>query len=112
MDRIWRFLEAATDKTAHQTVIYVAVPMLVVGTLFFSQIVRTAQPYQYRVQCQAPRSSGSRIVLVSRKTGLTNVGPAPEARGGAAIKSDGRFEDYDITLENNPCGLDVGSHSY
>jgi hypothetical protein len=106
MDRIWKFLEAATDKTAHQTVIYVAVPMLVVGTLFFSQIVRTAQPYQYKVQCQAPRSSGSRIVLVSRKTGLTNVGPAPEAGGGAAIKSDGRFEDYDITLENNPCVLE------
>lgn len=107
MERIWKFVEAVTDKSAHQTVNYVAIAILVVGALFFSRIVLTAQPYHYRVRCHAPLSSGSRITLVSRRTGLTNVGPVPEAGGEAAIKSDGRFDDYDITLENSPCVLEA-----
>lgn len=107
MERIWKLVEAVTDKSAHQTVNYVAIPILVVGALFFSRIVLTAQPYHYRVRCQAPLSSDSRINLVSRRTGLIIVGPVPEAGGAAAIKSDGRFEDYDVTLENNPCVLEA-----
>lgn len=77
--------------------------LFAVGALFCVKIVLAAQPYHYRIKCQASVSSDSRIVLVSRRSGLTTIGPVPDKEGRAAIKSDDRFENYDFTLENKPC---------
>lgn len=77
--------------------------LFVVGGVFCVKIVVAAQPYRYEVQCQAAVSSDSHIVFVSRRTGLTTIGPVPDKDGRAAIQSDDRFGNYDFTLENKPC---------
>jgi hypothetical protein len=103
MKNFLRFIEGLCETDGNSVANCAAIMVAIAGGLFCVSIVLASQPYRYQVQCQAAVSSDSHIVFVSRRTGLTTVGPVPNKKGRAAIKSDDRFENYDFTLENKPC---------
>jgi hypothetical protein len=103
MRKFLKYIEALSDTDAQPIANIAAITVLLLGAIFCVRIVIAAQPYHYQVQCKAPANSDSRVTLVSRRTALITVGPAPDATGMAAITSDRRFEDYDVTFEGGPC---------
>jgi hypothetical protein len=106
MQKLWKLIETLADTEAHATVNCLAIMVLLLGTLFSISVVLGAQPHHYSVQCQGTARTDTPITLVSRRTGLITIGPVPDAGGRAVIRSDGLFEDYEITLDGKPCVLD------
>ena len=106
MIKLFKFLEALNDKSAFPTAYFLIVLILAVGAVLSYSVVSSAQPYSYEVKCQATGNVASRILVVSRRTGLTTtLETSPAADGGATIKTDGPFERYEITFDGKPCVL-------
>jgi hypothetical protein len=103
MTKIGKLIDALFNTDAHPTAKWATIMIAFFGALAFILIVLSAQPYRYKVQCAPPKSSESRITLVSRRTGIVITGPAPDASGVAAITSDNPFNNYDIKLDDSPC---------
>ncbi len=90
-----------TDATP---LVYAIVAMMMAfGLLTGARLYAASLPYNYAVQCQAPKNPQSRLVLSSRISGLTTEGPMADANGVAAVTSERDFDHYDITLEGKPC---------
>lgn len=103
MDRIWKIIIELGETDAQPIANFCGVMIAVMGLLFSLQLVVSSQPYHYFVQCKSPVNIESKILVASRETGLKTEGPVPDATGKAAITSNKQFENYDITLDNNPC---------
>jgi hypothetical protein len=80
-----------------------AIMMVAFGLIAGARVYAATLPYQYSVQCKAPSDGQSRIILTSRRTGLTTVGPVPDTGGAVLVTSDYDHDYYEITLENSPC---------